>query len=542
MLPSRITRLLRLLAFFAACLAPASAQHGDDTLLAPAPTALPGRLVLVLPFSNRSNQPALDWIGESFPEVLNLRLTSAGFLPIAREDRRYALDHLGLPQDFQPSRATTLRLAQTLDADYVIVGSYVSEGSSLKATAQVLDVNSLRLSAPIEEQADPTRLLTLDNSLAWRIARQLDPSYSVVEQTFVAADSGLRLDAFENYVRGLVEAQPEERIRHLKEAVRLAPDYPSAWLALGNAYFANQQYEPAAAALGHLPTDDPHALGADFYRGLSYFYTGSYAKAEDAFAFVSTRLPLPEVVNNQAVAASRRSKDATPLFEQATAADPKDADYHFNLAVSLRRRNDLPGAAREIDQALKLRPQDTEAQSFSASLPSAGKTPVSFAPGSSPAQPLERIKRNYNEASFRQAAFEFEQVQAMRLTKLRPAERAASLNRDAVQFLNRGLMVEAERQFDAALQAEPSNADAHAGLAQVRERTGDTDAARQEAQQSLQLQPNVSAHLVLARLDLSANHLNDAATEVSAALKIEPRNSAAQGIRQALESRGQQVP
>ena len=538
--PLAPTRLAWLLALFVAGLGTISAQQADDAAAAP---PLPqGRLILVLPFANRSPQPALDWIGESFPEVLNLRLASAGFLPISREDRLYALDHLGLPQSFQPSRATTLRMAETLDANFVVVGSYTTDGNTLKATAQILDVNALQLSAPLEEQADMTRLLTLDDSLAWRVAKQLDPSYSVAEQTFVAADAGLRLEAFENYLRGLVGAQPEERIRHLLEAVRLAPEYPSAWLALGMAYFANQQYEPAAAALGHLPTDDPNALGADFYRGLSYFFTGSYIKAEDAFAFVSTRLPLPEVVNNQAVAASRRGKDATPLFEQAAGADPKDADLHFNLAVSLRRRNDIAGATREIDQALKLHPQDTEAQSFSAELASGGKTAVSFAPDSASGIPLERVKRTYNEASFRQAAFELEQVQTFRLSSLRPQERAAALNKDGLLFLNRGLMLEAEREFQAALQADSNSAEARAGLAQVRERSGDLNAAREEAKQSLQLKPNATAHLVLARIDLQGNQLGDAATEVSEALRLEPNSPAARGMRQALESRGQQVP
>ncbi len=537
-LPSSFRLMLLALCF--ACTLPTLAQQSDEAKASG--QMLPGHLILVLPFANRTSQPNLDWIGESFPEVMNLRLSAAGFLPISREDRLYSLDHLGLPQNFQPSRATTLRLAQTLDADYVVVGSYSTEGKTLKATAQILDVKALRLSAPLDEQAEMVSLLTVDNSLAWRIAKQLDPSYSVAEQTFVAASANLGIDAFENYIRGLVEVNPAERIKHLKEAVRLAPGFPPAWLALGRAYFANQQFDLAASTLGHLPMDDPNALGADFYRGLAYFYTGSYSKAEDAFAFVSARLPLAETVNNQAVAASRRGKDATPLFEQAVAADPRDADYHFNLAVSLRRRNDVAGAAREIEQTIKLRPQDTEAQAFASSLSQATKTTVSLASNPTSGGPLERIKRTYNEASFHQAAFEFEQMQALRMSNLRAQDRAVALTKDGVQFLNRGLMLEAERQFHSALEADPSNADAHSGLAQVRERSGDAEAARQEATQSLQLKPNVTARLVLARIDLQSNHLPEAAQEVSQALKLEPNNSAARGMRQAIETRGQQVP
>ncbi|HVW78463.1 MAG TPA: tetratricopeptide repeat protein [Alloacidobacterium sp.] len=512
-----------------------------------------GRLLLVLPFENHTGQPNLDWIGQGFPEVFNRRMSSAGFLPISRNDRLYALDHLGLPLNFQPSRASAIRLAQTLDADYVVFGSYTTTGNTLNVTAEVLDVTALKLSSPITEQADLTRLLETLNSMAWKVTRQLDPQYAVAEQTFIAADSDLRLEAFENYVRGLTEDSVSERIRHLREAIRLSPQFYPAWLALGKAYFASQNYEQAATTFGHLKKDDPNALEADFYRGLSFFYTGKYMEAEDAFAFDSTRLPLPEVVNNQGVAAARRGKDGAPLFQQAIAADPKDVDYHFNLAVALQRRGDIAGAVREIDQSAKLRPQDTEVAGFASTLhaeqlnPSTATKVNASLTSSSPntAQntgPLERIKRTYNEASFRQAAFEMEQVQTLRLSALPPAQQAAALTKEGTQFFNRGLILEAEREFQAALAANPSSADAHAGLAQVRERSGDLEAARQEAQKSLQLQPNVSAHLVLARMDLQANQLSSAAGEVSQALRIEPNNANARGMKQALEQRGQQIP
>ena len=134
------------------------------------------------------------------------------------------------------------------------------------------------------------------------------------------------------------------------------------------------------------------------------------------------------------------------------------------------------------------------------------------------------------------------QMEAMRLATLPPAQQADALVKEGDQFLNRGLILEAEREFQSALAANPSSATAHAGLAQVREHSRDMDAARQEAQKSLAIAPNVPAHLVLARLDLAANQLAPAATEVSQALKIEPANANARGMKQNLESRGQQVP
>ena len=55
-----------------------------------------GRILLVLPFDNRTGQPSLEWIREAAPEILGSRFASAGFAPMSRADRLYALDHLGL--------------------------------------------------------------------------------------------------------------------------------------------------------------------------------------------------------------------------------------------------------------------------------------------------------------------------------------------------------------------------------------------------------------------------------------------------------------
>jgi len=511
-----------------------------------------GRLLLVLPFENRSGNASLDWMGAAFPDVLNRRLNAAGFLTISRGDRLYAFDHLGLPLNLEPTRATAIRIAQTLDADYVICGHYTvaasapaGQANQITADAEVLDVSALRLDAPIEQHGEPDHLLAMIDSLAWQITRQLDPAYAVEEQTFIAADKNLHSDAFEDYVRGLVAENAQYTIQDLRDAVKLDPNFAPAWLALGRAYFGNQDYEQAAATLGHLSKDDPNALEADFYRGLACFFTGNYREAEDAFAFVSTRLPLPEVVNNQGVAASRRGKDAGALFQQAVAADPRDPDYHFNLAVALAHRSDTQGALKELDQLLTLRPADAEAQAFAAQLKNPGPVSANPDPGHAVGDtqgPLTRIKRGYSEAAFRQAAFEMEQVEQMRLASLAPLQRASEMVKDGDQFFQRGLVLEAEREYREALKADSASAPAHAGLAAVRERDGDTDAARQEAHMSLQLTPNVPAYLVLARLDMAANQLTAAAGDVGDALKVDPANANARGMKLALERRGQATP
>jgi len=481
------------------------------------------RILLVLPFDNRTGQPSLGWVREAAPQILGSRFASAGFAPMSRADRLYALDHLGLPQGFQPSRASSLKLAQTLDADSIVVGSYVTDGGSIVAEAQLVDVQHLHMSLPVTARGEMRNLISVFDSLAWKLTRQLDPNFSVAEETFIAASKGLRLDAFEQYIRGISDPDQQERLRHLKQAVQLSPEFSQAWMSLGRENYNSQQYEQAAAAFAKVGANDPDALEAGFYRGLALLFFGDYSKAEEAFGGVARILPLAEVLNNQGVAVSRRGHDGIALFRQAVATDPNAADFHFNLAVSLKRHGDSAEALTELAQCLHLRPNDSEAQG----LEKAWKA-SSTGPGAEPkADPLERIARNFDAVAFRQAAQMVDQVEASRLAALTPRQRAQKLAAQAKEFLDRGLLLESERLYLSAVAADSTVAAAHAGLAEVRERSGDATAARKEAHMAIDLDPTADALLILARLDFAAGHLTDAHSEAAKAQQLAPQNRAA---------------
>ncbi|MGD0714576.1 MAG: hypothetical protein ABSB24_10380, partial [Gaiellaceae bacterium] len=121
------------------------------------------------------------------------------------------------------------------------------------------------------------------------------------------------------------------------------------------------------------------------------------------------------------------------------------------------------------------------------------------------ADPLERIERSFDAVAFRQAALMLDQMDASRLAALTPEKRAQKLAAQAKDYLDRGLLLEAERLYQSAVAADGRVAEAHAGLAEVRERTGDAEGARKEARAALELAPSADAYLVLARLDLKAN-------------------------------------
>jgi tetratricopeptide (TPR) repeat protein len=524
------TKLLALPLIFATLFVPLAAHAQTET----------GRVVLVLPFDNRSGNPSLNWIGDSFPDTLNKRLETANFLTISQDDRNFAYDHLGLPIGFKPSRATAIRIAQQLDANYIIVGSFNVNNDKISIQAQVLSVDELKLSTPIQDGAELARLYDAENAIAWKVARAIDPHFNVSESTFLFAGGAVPLPAFENYIRGTNSPTSDERIKRLQTAVTVSPTYSLALLALGKEQYAARDYDAADATLSKVPQSDRLALEANFYLGLARFNSADYAGAETAFSFVAQHLPLPEVVNDQGVALARQNKDGAVLFQRASAADPNDEDYHYNLAIALFRRGDIATALKEADAALKLKPKDNDAGALRAHIATAapGTKLVSGATFS----PVERIRRNYSETGFRQAAFQLDQMRAMRMATLPPQQQAAQYNDLGFGYISQGLLPEAEQQFQSAIAADPNNALSHAGLAQVREASGSAKEARAEANFSVKLKPNALAYIALARLDLSANNLPEAASDTSRALKLEPNNSAATAMRSALQQRGVQVP
>jgi tetratricopeptide (TPR) repeat protein len=518
-----------------------------------------GRVVLVLPFENRSGNPSLSWIGDSFPDTLDKRLTSVGFLTLSRDDRVFAYEHLGLPEGFKPSRATAIKIAQQLDANFIIIGSFnvtqpagttadgtttaaATANESITIQAQVLSVDDLTLSAPVQGGANLDHLFDAENSIAWKIAHALDPHFNIAEQTFLAVPGAVVLPAFEDYIRGANAATPEERLQRLKAAVALAPDYAAALLALGKEQYAERDFTSAAATLAKVSPGDRVALETNFYLGLAWFNNANYAGAEEAFGFVAGRLPLPEVVNDQGVAMSRQGKDAVAQFQRASQADFSNEDYHYNLALALFRRGDTVNASHEVEAALKLKPEDKDAIDLRVRLATVTAGTRLTPNADSSFAPVERIERVYTEASYRQAAFEMDQMRAERLASLPPAERLAQNVQLGRDYLGQGLLPEAEGQFSAALAVDPRSAAAHAGLAQVRELSGQADAARKEARLSLQIQPNAAAWVVLGRLDYTANSLSLSSGDVIQALQLEPTNPGALALRQLLIQHGQAIP
>jgi len=514
-----------LISICACVICTAQTENGGDTLV-------------VLPFENRSQAPGLDWIGEAFPEVLNQRLGSPNLFAVSRQSRDYAFERLGIPSNTKPSRATLYRIAEQMDVDEVVVGSYTYDGKTFSAHSQLLNMRTLRLSAEQVESGPLPKVIEVMTALAWDMQRLSAPALTVSRNDFIASWPPIRLDAFENYIRGVTASGKQEKIVRLREAVRLNPNYSQALLQLGRSLYETRDYPTAANTLAKVNKSDPASLEANFYLGLAAFYSNDLDRAENAFAYVASLLPLAEVTNNRGVTIARRGKrSGVEYFQRAVKDDPKDPDYHFNLAVALARSGSTDEAVKHLKEALALQGSDQEARSLVETLA------ASFS-SKNPRLPMERVKANYDENSFRQMEWQIRNANEERMAHADADTHAHFHIERGNQMLNQGFVLEAEKEFRDAIEHNPSLAEAHSGLAQTLEiwsasapAASVVESARSEARTAIRLKPSPEAFLVLARLDMRENKPDTASASVSQALTLDPKNDAALGLKKTIDAR-----
>jgi Tfp pilus assembly protein PilF/TolB-like protein len=501
--------------------------------------------LMVMPFENQSAAPGLEWIGESFSEVLSQRMGASHLYVTSRDDRDYAFDHSGVPSTVLPSRATIYRVAEQMDADYVVMGSYNYDGKIFTARAQLLDMKKLHLYPQVDSSGPLPSLIDLQTALAWQLLQQLPAHPTTTREQFMKAFPPIRLDAFENYTRGILATSYQQRIHYFHEAVKLDPNYTMAMLQLGKTYYGAHEYESASAWFTRIPKTSDVAGEANFLLGMSEFYRGNFDKSFTAFSYLLTRVPLTEVYNNLGVVEARRGHrpNAVEYFTKAVAADANDADYRFNLAVALYNNGDNTGALRQLKDELQQRPNDAEAKSLLDMINRGVPPPPATATNNVAAAytlltssqahvPLERIKRNYDEASYRQLELEIHNLAEARLAKADPRTHADYHVQRGKQLLAQNMPDDAEVEFRDAISTDYNNDAAHAQLAMLLEKKGNVSGARAEAQTSVRLKPNVDGLLVLARLDWKQNQISSAQSDIQKALAIEPGNATALRLKE----------
>lgn len=361
---------------------------------------------LILPFFNLSKTANLDWVGESLSERIREALVNEGALVINRDDRQEAYRRLSIRQNSQLAKGTIIAVGQSLDAEQLIYGSFElipptgnppKGRGTLRITAQILDLKKMVRGPEYVEVGALEDLARLQTHLAWQTLQFVLPKTAPSEQEFRKRQPVIRIDALENYVRGLLANAPEQKIRLFTQATRLEPKYSQADFQLGRLQWEKKNYRAAADSLAKLAPGDDNYREATFLLGLCRYYLGDFQGAQDSFQTVAQSVPLNEVLNNLGAAQSRRNlPDALGNFRKALEGDSADPDYQFNVGYALFKQGNLQAAAERFRAVLDRDPEDAAAITMLGRC--LKKTPPRAAELRS--EGLERLKDNYEESAY----------------------------------------------------------------------------------------------------------------------------------------------
>ena len=363
---------------------------------------------LVLPFFNLSKNSNLNWIGESVSEALREALSSQGLTALDRDDRIAAYRRLSIRPYSLLTKASVVKVGQELDAEQVVFGQFdlsavpessVKSRGSLQITARLVDLQHFKQGPEFREVGALEDLAALQRHLAWQIIHFVNASSTLTEAEFQSRHPVVRLDAIESYVRGLLAATSDEKHRLYTQAVRLEPHYSQPCFHLGRLFWRKKEYKSAAEWFEKVSLTDAHYNEANFFLGLSRYYTGDYSGAAATFRLLARVVPLNEVYNNLGAAESRsNAKDALASFKKALEGDESDPAYQFNVGYALWKSGSFQEAAQNFRKVLDRDPNDTQASLLLGRCDS-GSGPR---PGDPRTEGLERVKSNYEESAYRQ--------------------------------------------------------------------------------------------------------------------------------------------
>jgi tetratricopeptide (TPR) repeat protein len=374
---------------------------------------------VVLPFANVSkNAPAnISWVGESVAETLRETLSAGGVIALDRDERDEAFKQLGIKQNVLLTRASMIKIAGAVDADQIVYGEFeltppppgaattpvgtspanITRGS-LRISAHVLDLKRMHQGPEFSELGAVEDLAALQMRLGWRTLHFVLGTNAPSEADFFAAHPPVRLDAIENYIRGLLATAKDQKLRLLSQAVHIEPGFSQPAFRLGMLHYDQQEFRPAAEWLAIVKNTDAHYRESVFLLGVCRFTQGDYAAAQASFEQLAKDVPLASVINNIGVCQARRNlPEALATIERAIEADPGDPAGHFNAALVLWRQSQFEKAVAQLNQTLERDSNDLEAKQL---LERCEKKN-----GPRPRERLEfqeRLKPEYEEAAYLQ--------------------------------------------------------------------------------------------------------------------------------------------
>jgi len=505
-----------------------------------------GAAVLVLPFDNPRQEPRLAWMREGAAVLLTDLLAASGERVINREERLRAFDRLQLPAGAGLSRASSIKVGQVVAAGVVVIGTLELTGDQLLARGRVVRLDTGRLLPEVQATGALADLFGIFSRLAHEVR-----GVSAAPPAMPSDRLPPSMQVFELYIKGLVAEAPATAIAFLEQAIKAAPQFDPARLALWDLHTEASAHQRALDALSGIRADSRYSRESRFRRSLSLMSLKRFDEALQTLRTLQGEERSAAVTNAIGVAELRRTATpppgrATYFFSQATEIDPSDGNLFFNLGYSYWIDRDPRATIYWLREAVRRNPGDGDAHFIlGTALNQTGATAEAArerelatrlsskyvgwearAAGGDPVpRGLERLADELTPSATRVD---------MILTSAgqRDSDALAAFHLDAGRrAYQREADREAIQELRRALYVSPYLAEAHLLLGRLYLRGGRAEEAVEALKIALWSDETVATHLALAEAYLEVQDTASARIEVDRALALDPQSADARAMR-----------
>jgi tetratricopeptide (TPR) repeat protein len=512
--------------------------------------ATPGSRVLVMPFATDVDPDAPGgggaalWLGEAASILITEGLASVGVGALSRDERLATFDELNLPMTPALTHATMIRVGELIGASEIVFGE-VHLGATLQVHARLIRLAAGRETPAVVEDGPMTDIFDLFARVAGRVASQTGR----LRPTATAQAKPLPLEAFENYMKGLVAATPAAQQRFLESAARQAPTDPRILMALWTVYSAQAFHDKALAVANAVTGDTALVRRARFAVALSMIELKRYDGAFQALSTLYAGGHAAAISNAIGIVQLRRGTapgTATPAtyFKRAVDEDPENADYLFNLGYAQALAQSGTEALNSLREAVRFDAADGDAHLvMSAVLAGAGRSaeaqrefdlakllgaesdPAARAPGTRIPASLERVP----------SAPDVNPPLRLRTMVANPAQRDQQQTASFHLAQGRTLMAadrdrEATNELRRAIYLAPYEDEPHLLLGQLYQRAGRLPEAIDEFKVALWCRETPAGRLALGTALFESGDRAGAQREASRALVLAPGSAEAQAL------------
>jgi TolB-like protein/Tfp pilus assembly protein PilF len=343
-----------------------------------------GKSIAVLPFASLSEDKANAYFADGIQDEILTRLSKIADLKVI--SRTSTLHYKSAPTNLP-------EIARQLGVAHIVEGSVQKSGYSVRVNVQLIKAaTDTHLWADTFDRK-LTDIFSVESEVAKAIADQLRAKLTGQDEQVIAAKPTDNTEAYDAYLRGLAYSIKPDNLadevsaqKHLREAVRLDPNFALAWALLS--YIDSRGYlttslqqtvalrEEARQAAETALALQPNLAEAVWAKGY-YHYSclKDYDTAERYFEQAHEVRPNNSKISESlALVARRRGQWDRSLayFDQAERLDPRNVNLFYQHALTYSFLRRFSEALRKLDQCLDVTPDDMPVLAAKAAIAQAG--------------------------------------------------------------------------------------------------------------------------------------------------------------------------